>query len=35
MDNDRYNNFMVNVIILLSPIAVGIWLSLGLMKLIY
>jgi len=35
MDKDRYNDFMVNAIILLAPFAVGIWLFLGLMELIY
>jgi hypothetical protein len=35
MSKDKYENFMVNIIILFAPFAIGIWLFLGLMKLIY
>ena len=35
MSENKYENFMVNIIILLAPFAVGIWLFLGLMELIY
>ena len=35
MSEDKYESFMVNIIILLAPFAIGIWLFLGLMELIY
>jgi len=35
MEEDRYTKFMKLLIILLAPFAVGIWLTLGLMELIY
>jgi len=35
MSKDKYENFMVNIIILLAPFAIGVWLFLGLMELIY
>ncbi len=35
MIKDKYNDLMINLIILLAPFAVGLWLFLGLMELIY
>jgi len=35
MEEDRYTKFMKSLLILLTPFAVGIWLALGLMELIY
>ena len=35
MEEDRYTKFMKSLLILLAPFAVGIWMFLGLMELIY
>jgi hypothetical protein len=32
---DKYNNFMMLMLIALTPFAIGIWLFLGLIELIY
>jgi hypothetical protein len=35
MSEDKYTKFMKSLLILLAPFAIGIWLFLGLMQLIY
>ena len=34
-NEDKYNNFMILTLVALTPFAIGIWLFLGLMELIY
>jgi hypothetical protein len=34
-NEDKYNNFMILMLVVLTPFAIGIWLFLGLMELIY
>jgi hypothetical protein len=33
--DDKYNSFMILMLVALTPFAIGIWMFLGLMKLIY
>jgi len=35
MNKDKYNDFMVKIIILLAPFTIGVWLTLALAELIY
>ena len=35
MSEDKYTKFMKLLLILLTPLAVGIWLALGVMELVY
>jgi hypothetical protein len=35
MSEDRYTKLMKLLLIILSPLAVGVWLAIGLAKLVY
>jgi hypothetical protein len=34
-NEDKYNNFMILMLVALTPFAIGIWLFLGIIELIY
>ena len=35
MSEDKYTRFMINIMILLAPFAIGVWMTLALAELIY